>query len=89
LYKDRDPPEEPPCGECRITFMEENWEAARIYHLVRRQVRTSAGSGEIIDLDYAALKAVMDVYGVTDQKSCFEKVSRTFHHFLTKKQGSA
>jgi hypothetical protein len=66
--------------------MEENYEAAKIYHTCKRQVRTAGGSGEIIDLDYAALKAVMDLYSIADQKTVFEKVSRLFHYMLAERQ---
>jgi L-cysteine desulfidase len=66
--------------------MEVNAEAGRVYHIVKRQVRTAGGSGEIIDLDYAAVKAVMDIYGIADQKTAFEKISQAFHHFLAKRR---
>lgn len=62
--------------------MEENADAGRVYHIVKRQVRVAGMTGEIIDLDYAAVKAVMDIYGIEDQQQCFVKVSRAFHHFL-------
>mgnify|MGYP002865287691 FL=1 len=86
LYGRRDPPEDPPCDECRVELSEDNADAARIYHIVKRQVRTCGGSGEIIDLDYAAVKAVMDILGIVKQRECFEKVSRAFHHFLAERQ---
>jgi hypothetical protein len=57
-----------------------------VYQIVKRQVRVAPGSGEIIDLDYAAVKAVMDIYQVQDQKVVFEKVSRAFHFFLAERQ---
>lgn len=82
MYSRRDPPAEPPCGTCRVDLLDENFEAGQVYHLVKRQVRVAPGSGQIIDLDYAAVKAVMDIYGIEDQQQCFVKVSRAFHHFL-------
>ena len=61
--------------------MPSNKEAAEVYMVVRNQAIT-AGMGQVIDLSIPALKIVMDLYGVRDQRSCFEKVRRTFHHFL-------
>lgn len=69
-----------------MELSEENADAARIYHIVKRQVRTAGGSGEIIDLDYTAVKHVMDLYGIADQRTCFEKITRAFHHFLSERQ---
>lgn len=86
MYAERNPPGEPPCDVCRVDISEENVKAARVYHLVKRQVRTAGGSGEIIDLDYAAVKAVMDILGIRDQRTVFERVTRVFHHFLAERQ---
>jgi len=66
--------------------MQENYDAWRVYHLVKRQVRVAPGSGAIIDLDYAAVKAVMDIYKIADQMDCFSKVARAFHHSLAERQ---
>ncbi len=82
----RDPPEVPPCTTCRVELEEENIDAGRVYQMSKRQVRIAPGSGQIVDLDYAAVKAVMDIYGVKDQRDCFDKVVRTFHHFLAERQ---
>lgn len=86
MYAERNPPGEPPCDFCRVELSEENADAARIYHIVKRQVRTAGGSGEIIDLDYGAVKAAMDILGIKDQRAVFEKVTRTFHHFLAERR---
>jgi len=86
MYAERTPPGEPPCDVCRVDISEENQESARVYHLVKRQVRTAGGSGEIIDLDYAAVKAVMDILEVQDQRTVFERVTRAFHFFLAERQ---
>ena len=80
------PPQEPPCSECRVELTEDNLEAARIYHITKRQVRTAGGSGEIIDLDYTAVKHVMDLYEIKDQREVFGKVTRLFHHFLSERR---
>ena len=68
--------------------MEENEEAARIYQLCCRQVilaiRWDEGGpySEPVDLNYPAVKVVMDLYGVARQREVFEKVRRAFFHFL-------
>ena len=59
-----------------------------IYRAVRNQVVT-VFNGErnvVIDLNYPAVKMVMDLYGVKNQRECFEKVLGTFHHFLKGKE---
>ena len=73
---------EPPCGTCRVDLMPENEEAARVFQRVRGQVIAVGMEGKVIDLNYPAVKMVMDLYGVKNQKDCFEKVVRVFHHFL-------
>jgi hypothetical protein len=40
---------------------------------VRNQLRTS-GMGTPIDLDFAAVDFIMELYGVEDKRECFEKV---------------
>ena len=67
-----------------MELLEENAEAAMIYMLTRRQVIT-AGAGEIVDISIPAVKIVMDLYGVRDQKTCLARVRRVFHHFLGRK----
>jgi hypothetical protein len=85
MYAQREPPQDPPCDTCREELSEDNEDAARVYQLVKRQVRVAPGSGEIIDLDYAAVKAIMDILRVKNPRDCFEKVSRAFHHFLSER----
>ena len=66
-------------------MLKENEEAGNIYMLVRGQVLMS-GMGDVIDLNFVALKTVMDLYQVTDQQRVFEKVYKTFHYFQVGKQ---
>ena len=40
--------------------------------------------GDIIDLDYNAVKMIMDMYGVIKQKECFEKVITIFRYVQEK-----
>lgn len=38
---------------------------------------------DIIDIDIRAIKSAMSIYKVENEKVCFEKVRKLFHHFLT------
>ena len=75
----------PPCNTCRVDLLEKNKDAAEIYTLARRQVVT-ADQGQIIDINIPAVKIVMDLYGVKDQKDCLLKVRNLFHHFENKRR---
>lgn len=46
--------------------------------ITRNQVLT-AGMGDIIDINILAVKAVMDIENVQDQKNCLKKVLSMFH----------
>jgi len=66
---------QPPCDTCRPVIHPDNVEAIEIYGVVRNQLRVS-GMGTPIDLDFAAVEFIMDLYEVEDKKECFEKVHR-------------
>lgn len=66
----------------------ENEEAALIYNISRGQIITFF-NGEVdreVDLNFVAVNAVMEIYGVKNKRSCFDKVMRTYHHFLNERQ---
>jgi len=42
----------------------------------------TAGMGQVVDISIPAIKIVMDLYGIEDQKRCFRKVKAAFHHFM-------
>ena len=86
MHARRDPAQLPPCETCRVELIEENADAELVYQMAKRQVRIAPGSGQIIDLDYAAVKAIMDIYEIADQRTCFMKVARAFHHILAERQ---
>ena len=73
------------CEKCRVDLLEENQDAGTIYIMCRNQVIT-AGMGEIIDINLQTVKAVMDLYGVKNQRECMEKVTKTFRHFLSQRR---
>jgi hypothetical protein len=75
------------CETCRVKLLEENRDAAQVYMLVKRQVVTAGEAHEIIDLDYQAVKIIMNLYRIKNQRQIFEQVCRTFHHFLSKERG--
>ncbi len=81
MYAKRTPPGEPPCVTCKEILIEENEEVAKVFMATRGQVIT-AGKGQIIDISIPAIKIMMDLYGVKNQKECMESVMNIFHHFL-------
>ena len=83
MYSERNPPEEPPCETCWVDLMPINAEAAEVYMITRNQMIT-AGMGQVIDISIPAVKIVMDLWQVTDQKKCLSKVLATFAHFRPK-----
>lgn len=58
-----------------------NVDAAEIYSRVRNQVITyfDGQRTKVMDLNYLAVKMMMDLYGVGSQKECFERVVSVFH----------
>ena len=77
IHASRD--EEPPCADCLPELMPENHEVARVYLLVQNQIL--ATMGQVIDLNIPAIKTVMDIYEIEDQKTCLERVMKLFHYF--------
>lgn len=54
-------------------MLESNQEAISLYGLVAGQVIV-AGMGEAIGLNFVAVKVVLDLYEVSDQRDCFERI---------------
>ena len=82
MYGQRQPPQEPPCHQCRVELSPENDIDAQVYMMTRRQVVTVGMSGQIVDISIPAVKIVMDLYGVANQAECLNRVRKLFHHFL-------
>ena len=74
-------PDVPPCRKCRPELMQGNEDAAYIYQLVQRQVIT-AGMGEVIDLNHAALWRLIDEFGIESRLEVFLKVIAAFQAVL-------
>lgn len=71
---------------CRPFLMEQNEDATKVYLATMNQVVT-AGMGTIVDIDFNAIKFVMELYDIQDKKTCFEKVVGMFRHFLEESKG--
>ena len=81
MYQLREPPQDPPCYQCRVELWSENEEVSKVYMLTRRQVIT-VGMGQVADISIPAVKIAMDLCGVKDQLGCLIRVQKLFHHFL-------
>jgi hypothetical protein len=79
------PPQEAPCGDCKPDLLPENKEALDVYLVVRGQIIT-AGMGTVVDIDIPAVKIVMDLLQVKDQRDCLMKVRHLFHEFKPKEE---
>jgi len=82
MYGRREPPQEPPCNQCRVELAPENDIDAAVYMMTRRQVVTAGMSGQIVDISIPAVKIARDLYGVKYQAACLLRVRILFHHFL-------
>ena len=60
--------------------MPENEDAVAVYSQVRSQAIYVGMDGVAVDLDFNALKFVMDLNEIEDQYECFNKVLFVWHH---------
>ena len=72
--------EDPPCDRCRPRLFPENEDPARVWEKVQNQVIITMG--EVVDINHVAVKTVMDIYNVKNQRQCFEAVLDLFYVFL-------
>ncbi|MDD5353029.1 MAG: DUF1799 domain-containing protein [Candidatus Omnitrophica bacterium] len=79
---------ESPCDTCKPIIMPANQDALRIYALVSNQV-IIGGMGDIIGLNYNAVKFIMDLYGIENQRDCFERVVHIFNKILAARKNNA
>jgi len=77
--------EDPPCNSCIEPLMDENVDAVKVYFLAQNQLIVSMG--QIIDLNVNAIKTIMDLYEVRDQRRCLEKVMELFNYFRKESKG--
>jgi hypothetical protein len=88
MHAERNPPTEPPCEGCLTPLAKENEAVARVYMAVRSQCRTRF-NGEydvVVDLDFVAVKVILDMYGIRNQKDVFHRIRAAFFHFLNKEK---
>jgi len=85
IHHDKNPPQAPPCETCRVELDKDNEEVAMVYMMTRNQVIT-ADMGQVIDINIQAVKTVMDLYEVSNQKDCLARVIKLFHHFRQKNE---
>lgn len=60
--------------------MPENDEAVNVYLLTRNQV-VMIGMETVADISIPAVKIMMDLLGVREQRDCMMKVRHLFHEF--------
>ena len=80
IYSTKDPPQEPPCGDCRPELLPGNEDAVNVYLLTRNQV-VMIGMETVADISIPAVKIMMDLLEVMDQRDCMMKVRHLFHEF--------
>ena len=64
---------------CRVDLRPENEDAGAVFMLSRNQVITIGEHGQPVDINIQAVKVVMDLHGVTDQKLCLHRVRHLWH----------
>ena len=85
IYGNKSPVEDPPCNSCRPVLEEDSRGIVDVYFMTRGQIIT-AGMGTVVDINIPAVKIVMDLLGVEDQKECLTEVRRLFHEFKPKEE---
>jgi len=88
MHSERNPPTEPPCEGCLTTLAKENEAVARCYRDCRSQVRTRF-NGEydvVTDLDFVAVKVIMDMYNIKNQRETLARIRTAFFLFLNKEK---
>jgi hypothetical protein len=58
----------------------ENEDAANVYTQVRNQAIYVGMDGIPVDLNYSAVEFVMNLFGIENQRECFQKVLMVWHH---------
>jgi hypothetical protein len=66
------------CERCRVSLIEENVDAWKVYNAVKRQY-VIAEMGRVVDLSVPAILAVMGLYKVRNREQVFDDVHWLFH----------
>lgn len=72
--------EKPDCESCLPKLLPENEDAATVYMQCRNQAVFVGMDGVPVDLDINAVKTVMDLEGIRDQRDCLQRVRAMWHH---------
>ena len=72
MYAERNPPEQPPCSECRTDPFPENKDALKIFFIVRYQF--IMGSNGPIDINHLAIDSAIEREGIRDRRDCFSRM---------------
>ncbi len=69
------------CGKGNVEpLLEENEDAIFVFGHVRNQAIFGGMDAVPIDLNYGSVKFIMDLYNINNQRDCFEKVLKAWHH---------
>jgi hypothetical protein len=68
------------CENCLPKILPENEDAVTVYSQVRNQAIYVGMDGIPVDLDYKAVKIVMDLEDIENQADCFQRVLKMWHH---------
>jgi hypothetical protein len=72
VYREKVPPEEPPCDKCRVDPVEENIDALRIFYMVQYQL--IMGFNGPVDVNHVAIHEAIRLYEIQRPQECFDKV---------------
>ena len=72
--------EEADCEKCLPKLFLENEDAATVYSQVRNQAIYVGADAIPVDLNFNAVKIVMDFYNIENQADCFQQVLKMWHH---------
>ncbi len=70
-----------PCDICIPPLLSENKETFDVFMQCQNQVIMS-GSGNVVDINFVAIKVMLDLYKIENQQNVFDKIVKVFHHFL-------
>ena len=79
MYAGRTPSEKPPCRTCRVDPLDDNWDAIRIFFVVKHQF--IMGFSGPVDLNHLAIDAAMRRRGIEGQ-GVFNKVLILGHWWI-------
>jgi len=73
--------EDPPCDKCIPETLPENKDALKVYLLVKNQLILT-GFGDIVDISFAAIDIVLNLFEIQNKRNVFLKVVTLARHFI-------